>query len=163
MPGYLLPRDLEGYLRHGEPKESRYNLRMIDWLLASEGTLIQVQHKATGEVVESFRVPTIVPASRDSGVCIHYDDGKCGVHKGSPTGCKMFNACAVGRKAYKQERMAGEFQRELMNTWVRYINKDENLTKDEELYCDLWQHLWDIGRRRENTKELTTKYQEGVR
>lgn len=165
MPGYLLPRDLEGYLG-SIPKEG---VSLAMWLkysppvqlLASEGTLIQAIDRRSGKVTET-RIPTLVPRSKKDGSCVHYmDDGRCFIHKHSPTGCKMFNACAVGGDAEKQDNLAYDCQVELMRTWVNYT--EEKASDEEKAYCNLWVHLWDEGKRRENTTELTIKYQEGLK
>jgi Fe-S-cluster containining protein len=165
MPGYLLPRDLEGYLgvlipREGVSTAMWLTVNRADDLLASSGTLIKMIDKRTGAITEA-RIPTLVPASNNDGSCVHYRDGKCGVHKHSPTGCKMFNACAEDREADKQEEVAKEYQMQLMRTWISHANG--GASEEEEFYCRLWQILWDEGKRRENATELTMKYQEGVR
>ena len=170
MPGYLMPSDLKGYLTE---KEGRYRL-VHENLLASEGTYVLQVDKRTGEV-DKFRIPTLVPAVREDGSCLHYKDGKCGVHKDSPTGCKMFNACAVGKKRDRQDEMSRELQFELMNVWARCqaaeegVSKEEreklglsDPTEDERMYCRTWHYLWQIGKRKENAAETITKYQEGV-
>jgi len=167
MPGYLLPRDLEGYLSDGHAVSQGVSASMWvqynnPYLLASEGTLIQMIDRRSGSVTEA-RIPTLVPESSGDGSCVHYTDGKCGVHKHSPTGCKMFNACAEGRDADKQEEVAKEYQMQLMESWVNYGKGYPHCSKEERFYGDLWSHLWDKGKRRENATELTMKYQEGVR
>ena len=156
MPGYLMPDDLKGYLTE---KEGSYRL-VNDALLASEGTLVAQIDKRTGET-DTFRIPTLVPSSREDGSCTHYKEGKCDVHKDSPTGCKMFNACASGKKADKQEQVAMQIQQELLGVWLRYT--EGKPTDEERMYCTTWHYLWQIGKRRENATELTMKYQEGVR
>jgi Fe-S-cluster containining protein len=167
MPGYLLPRDLEGYLgvlipREGVSTAMWLTVNRVDDLLASTGALIKMMDRRTGAITEA-RIPTLVPESSGDGSCVHYTDGKCGVHKHSPTGCKMFNACAEGRDADKQEEVAKEYQIQLMESWVNYGKGYPHCSKEERFYGDLWSHLWDKGKRRENATELTMKYQEGVR
>jgi len=169
MPGYLMPSDLMGYLgTRAFIPASRWNL------LASEGTFVAQVNMMTGEM-DKFRIPTLVPSTKEDGSCLHYKDGKCGVHNDSPTGCKMFNACAVGRKAEKQDEMATEYQQELLRVWAKWQAVEEGMseetrrghgledpTEDEQLYCGAWHYLWKIGKRKENAAELITKYQEGV-
>ena len=88
----------------------------------------------------------------------------------------MFNACAIGKKAEKQDEVAKEYQHELMGVWARCQAVEEGMneetrrghgledpTKEEQLYCKTWHYLWQIGRRKENAAELIAKYQEGVR
>ena len=164
MPAYLLPQDIEGYLQKPMPREGvstamwlRYN--SADNLLASEGGLVGMVNKLTGEVTK-FRVPTLVPTSKPDGSCVHYRDGKCGVHKQSPSGCSMFNACAVGGKQRKQDKLAEEFQMRLLKMWSNFTRGEAS--EEEEFYCRLWKILWDKGRRRENVQDVTNKYQEGI-
>ena len=164
MPAYLMPQDLEGYLQKLIPREGVstamwLNYNSADNLLASEGTLIKMIDRRTGAVTEA-RIPTLVPASKDDGSCVHYRDGKCGVHKHSPTGCKMFNACAEDREADKQEEVAKEYQMQLMRTWINHSNG--SASEEEEFYCRLWQILWDEGKRRENVSEIVEKYIQGT-
>jgi Fe-S-cluster containining protein len=169
MPAYLLPSDLEGYLSDGHAVSQGVSCSMWlrynnPYLLASEGTLIQMVDKRSGFAVTEARIPTLVPESRDDGSCVHYTRaGKCGVHKHSPTGCKMFNACAEGRDADKQEDLAKECQIRLMKSWMNYGKGHPHCSNVERFYGDLWSHLWGMGKRRENAAELTMKYQEGVR
>jgi Fe-S-cluster containining protein len=164
MPAYLMPQDLEGYLQKLIPREGVstamwLTVNRVDDLLASSGTLIKMIDRRTGAVTEA-RIPTLVPASKDDGSCVHYRDGKCGVHKHSPTGCKMFNACAEDREADKQEKVAKEYQMQLMRTWINHSNG--SASEEEEFYCRLWQILWDEGKRRENVSEMVEKYIQGT-
>lgn len=161
MPAYLLPQDLEGYLQKLIPREGvstamwiKYN--SVDDLLASEGGLIKMIDRRTGAVTEA-RVPTLVPASREDGSCVHYQDGRCGIHKHSPTGCKMFNACAVDTR---DEELAKQYQIQLMQMWMNHSTG--KASEEEEFYCRLWEILWDRGRRRENVEEITDRYKEGI-
>lgn len=148
MPAYLLPEDLAPYpwMYQGE-------------LLASEGGLVGIVNKLTGEMTK-FRVPTLVPASKDDGSCVHYRDGKCGIHEHSPSGCSMFNACAVGEKQRQQDKLAEEFQMRLLQMWSNFTRGEASAV--EEMYCRQWQILWDEGKRRENVQDITNKYQEGI-
>jgi Fe-S-cluster containining protein len=177
-----MPSDLKGYLTDLHWKEGYRpgpNGEEVRWLaalhlLASEGTFVAQVNMMTGEM-DKFRIPTLVPSTKEDGSCVHYKDSKCGVHNDSPTGCKMFNACAVGKKAEKQDEMATEYQQELMGVWVRCQAVEEGMneetrrghgledpTEEEQLYCKTWHYLWQIGKRKENAVELMTKYQEGV-
>ena len=127
MPAYLLPEDLAPYpwMYQGE-------------LLASEGGLVGIVNKLTGEMTK-FRVPTLVPASKDDGSCVHYRDGKCGIH---------------------EDKLAEEFQMRLLQMWSNFTRGEASAV--EEMYCRQWQILWDEGKRRENVQDITNKYQEGI-
>lgn len=159
MPAYLMPDDLEGYLQRLIPREgvstaAWLTVNRVDDLLASEGTLIQMIDRRTGAVTEA-RIPTLVPASKDDGSCVHYRDGRCGIHKHSPTGCRMFSACAEG-----EEELARQYQIRLMQMWLNHARGETS--DEEEFYCRLWEILWDKGKRRERVSEVMEKYIQGI-
>jgi len=152
LPAYLIPADLLGYMeKTGGPHDNPDNLYLLhDWaeknLVASEGTLIEVEG-------ERMRVPTLVPSSKEDGSCIHYVDGRCKVHANSPAGCAYFNACALGKKAKKQEELALTLAWCLAYMWAEQANDP-----DGDLYRNLWGYLWDKGIQR--TKEEVNKRRE---
>ena len=159
LSGYLLPDDLPGYMsetwqgEHGQTGRAVFHWAEKN-LLASEGAKV-ARHGPDG--FETFRVPSLVPATRDNGHCVHYHGGLCAVHAGSPTGCAMFNACALGAKAAKQDALANELQRGLAAFWA-----DDNPNTAGQLYKRLWGYLWGMGYRRENVTELGEKYAAGI-
>ena len=156
LTGYLLPEDLPGYMSESWQGEHGQTGRAVFWwaeknLLASEGALV-----ARGG--EFFRIPTLVPATRENGHCVHYVGERCAVHKNSPAGCRLFNACALGQKAAKQETLANALQHRLAGFWA-----NDPTTPAESLYKEIWGHLWAIGKRRENVAELGKRYSAGVK
>lgn len=80
MPSYLLPADLprlhKADAQEGEDLETWAMRR----LLASPGAT--VLHR--GQVKS---VPTLVPARKEDGSCVHLKDKLCSVHEVSPYGC----------------------------------------------------------------------------
>ena len=155
LTGYLLPDDLPRYLEAAPPAAGDSLFRWAEKnLLASQGAKV-ARHGPDG--FETFRVPSLVPATRENGHCVHYHDGLCAVHTGSPTGCAMFNACAIGAKAAKQDALANALQSGLAAFWGA-----DATTPAEILYKEIWRHLWDTGHRRENVTELAAEYRAGV-
>jgi len=154
LSGYLLPDDLQKY-RAATAADGQ---TVWQWagknLLASQGATV-AQHGPRG--FETFRIPSLVPATRKNGHCVHYRDGLCAVHTGSPTGCAMFSACALGAKAAKQDALANALQSGLAAFWA-----DDSPTPAGGLYKALWRHLWNTGHRRENVAELVEEYAAGV-
>jgi hypothetical protein len=88
MPGFLIPADLERLA----PNMNWVDL--FDWaernLLASPGALVMKD----GEL---FRIPTLVPAVKADGSCIHLTNGQCGIHENAPFGCAFFD-CGPDRR-----------------------------------------------------------------
>ena len=154
LSGYLLPDDLQKYRDATATNEQTVWRWAEKNLLASEGAKV-ARHGPRG--VEYFRIPTLVPATKENGHCIHYRGGLCTVHAGSPTGCAMFSACALGQKAAKQNALANELQRGLAAFWA-----DDSPNPTGELYKRLWGYLWGMGYRRENVGELGEKYAAGI-
>jgi hypothetical protein len=80
MPGFLIPADLGRMIPLG--------VDPLTWaesnLLASPGALV-----ARGTRV--FRIPTLVPAVKRNGACIHHVDGMCAIHDVAPFGCAFFD------------------------------------------------------------------------
>ena len=159
LTGYLLPDDLPGYMsetwqgEHGQTGRAVFHWAEKN-LLASQGATIARQGPRG---VEFVRIPSLVPATRDNGHCVHYRGGLCNVHQASPAGCAMFNACAIGAKAAKQDALANELQRRLAAFWDA-----DAIPPAKSLYKAIWWHLWDTGHRRENVAELAEEYRAGV-
>ena len=81
MPGMLIPADLPRLIPAGVDPFAWADAN----LLASPGALVT----RNGEV---FRVPTLVPAVKADGSCIHLGEGgRCGVHQDAPFGCAFFS------------------------------------------------------------------------
>lgn len=83
MPGMLIPNDLERLIPAGEDP--------LQWaetnLLASPGAIVMKD----GLV---FRIPTLVPARKGDGSCIHLTvAGRCEIHEIAPFGCAFFSEC----------------------------------------------------------------------
>jgi hypothetical protein len=80
MPGFLIPADLTRMIPMG--------VDPLTWaetnLLASPGALV-----ARG--TRMFRIPTLVPAVKRNGSCIHLLDCRCEIHEISPFGCAFFD------------------------------------------------------------------------
>ena len=155
LTGYLLPDDLPRYMDATPPAAGE---TLFQWaeknLLASQGAKV-CRHGPDG--FETFRVPSLVPATRENGHCVHYHGGLCAVHAGSPTGCAMFNACAIGGKAAKQDALANALQGGLAAFWA-----DNRPTPAGAHYKAIWRHLWDNGHRRENVADLAAEYRAGI-
>ena len=154
LSGYLLPDDLQKY-RAATAVDGQTVWQWAEKnLLASQGATVARQGPRG---VEFVRIPTLVPATRDNGHCVHYRGGLCNVHQASPAGCAMFNACAIGAKAAKQDALANELQRRLAAFWDA-----DAIPPAKSLYKAIWWHLWDTGHRRENVAELAEEYRAGV-
>ena len=154
LSGYLLPDDLQKY-RAATAVDGQTVWQWAEKnLLASQGATVARQGPRG---VEFVRIPSLVPATRDNGHCVHYRGGLCNVHQASPAGCAMFNACAIGAKAAKQDALANELQRRLAAFW-----EDTASNPTGELYKRLWGYLWGMGYRRENVTELAEEYRAGV-
>jgi hypothetical protein len=82
MPGMLAPSDLGRMAPDGDEEA------VMAWaerdLRASRGALA-----AQGENL--FRIPTLVPAARPDGSCIHLEAGRCAIHADAPFGCAFFD------------------------------------------------------------------------
>ena len=120
MPGMLLPSDLERMT-------AGMSLPDIEaWanknLLASPGAL--ARNRTNGEV---FRVPTLVPAIKPDGSCIHLTpENRCAIHEVAPFGCAFFDCTSS-----EDDDLSG---RGVMAIMQAHVNGD--------LYSDLWQMLF---------------------
>jgi hypothetical protein len=85
LPGYLVPADLQRMHGHLAPEQD-----LRGWaqghLRASPGALVLRR----GQLC---RVPTLVPARRPDGACVHLTAaGQCAIHAVSPFGCSFFDS-----------------------------------------------------------------------
>lgn len=114
MPGYLIPADL--------PRMIPPNVDEFKWaeenLLASPGAL------AMKDGIR-FRIPTLVPAVKEDGSCIHLSaEGTCGIHDISPFGCAFFD-CGPERPKIVHASMI----------------QIQEAIEEKGLYLYLWIHL----------------------
>src|SRR5579872_2069214 len=117
MPGYLIPSDLDRMI----PKD----VNPIEWaeknLLASPGALVK-----RGE--DYFRIPTLVPATKSDGSCIHFDNGICLIWESSPFGCAFFD-CKQNLKFGTSLSSMGLYE------IVKACQQPNNI------YLVIWEHL----------------------
>jgi hypothetical protein len=118
MPGFLIPSDLGRMI----PVTADPFAWAVENLQASPGALVARDGR-------TFRIPTLVPASRSDGSCIHLRDGRCNIHAVSPFGCAFFGCGAAGGPA-------------LSGTGLRTIAA----AGVGSLYHRLWRHLKSRGR-----------------
>ncbi len=127
MPSYLLPADLprlhEADAQEGEGLEAWAMRR----LLASPGFTM-----ATG--TGPAQVPTLVPARKEDGSCVHLKDGLCSMHEVSPYGC-AFTDAHMTEFEVRTRTMAA------IHTLI------EELRRPGNDYLRLWKLLWEAGRR----------------
>jgi len=134
MPGFLIPADLTRLIPAG--------VDPLQWaevnLLASPGAL--VADTSTGTM---FQIPTLVPAVKPDGSCIHLDaEGRCGIHAVAPFGCSHFDC--------------GPERGNLSHKGIRAVLDAHNAG---DLYTWLWEHLWNHGRRQKGPGELRAAMQ----
>jgi hypothetical protein len=123
MPGFLIPGDLERMIPVGADP--------LQWsetnLLASPGAVVRVR-----ETKELARIPTLVPATKDDGSCIHYRQRRCQIHDVAPFGCAFFD-CGPERGLLSVDGLIA-----VSNAW-----------RERSLYARLWEHLDALGKRQE--------------
>lgn len=100
MPGYLLPDDICQILMECDVSMNYSSIQnwsikeqdadtinfITDYFLASDGAIVKKGN-------EVFRIPTIVPARKETGECIFFADFKyCSIHSVSPFGCAFFDS-----------------------------------------------------------------------
>jgi hypothetical protein len=129
MPGYLIPADLERMIPAGADP--------LEWaetnLLASPGATVIKDGVM-------FRIPTLVPASKADGSCIHFRQRRCAIWETSPFGCAFFGCTP----SPDQERLA---QQGLKSVYEACRNPEPTL------YARIWEHLWLSGRQSEAPDE----------
>jgi hypothetical protein len=121
IPGYLIPSDLTRMIPAGvvptEWAEGR--------LLASPGALVLKGGR-------SFRIHTLVPATKADGSCIHLGAGnRCEIHAIAPFGCAFFDCGPNGDEQLELSH------RGLIEVWKAWENND--------LYARIWRHLDRMG------------------
>lgn len=131
MPGFLIPSDLGRMIPAGSDPMAWAETN----LLASPGAL--VMKSGSGDV---FRIPTLVPAIKKDGSCIHLQgskrNSKCAIHEIAPFGCAFFD-CGTEREGLSFEGLMAVY------------NAGSN-----SLYYRLWQHLQDGGWRQQAPEVL---------
>jgi len=154
MPSFLLPEDVipymvaTGFLPEGEEAEVTIEEVMpwaTDTLLASDGTYVRVPD--SDQVV---RIPTLVPASRKNGSCVHFNQKSrlCGIHEEAPFGCRMFSCSMEEQRANGLSSFAAA---RLAKMWDTVHTDVEKLSVHEGLYSAIWLHLDQDGHKRKRT------------
>lgn len=120
MPGFLIPADLTRLIPQG--------VLPTDWaeknLLASPGALVMQDGRM-------FRIPTLVPAVKADGSCIHFGtDSGCGIHANAPFGCAFFDHNTPPRDTLSQYGILAVHQ-----AW-----------QNNEIYARIWRHLDRLGK-----------------
>jgi hypothetical protein len=119
MPGFLIPADLERLAP---------SVDLFGWaeqnLLASPGALAMKDG-------QFFRIPTLVPAVKADGSCIHLHNGQCGIHENAPFGCAFFD-CGPERPGIVQQSILAVFK---------------EFCDETSLYRLVWFHLFNSGHR----------------
>lgn len=138
MPGFLIPADLDRLI----PVSAAGVTAVLRWanenLLASPGALIRI--KATGEIT---RVPTLVPATKPDGSCIHLsDDHRCTIHENAPFGCAFFD-CRSGADSYALS--------------AEGVIQTAEAHRNRALYSLIWTHLYETGRRQQPAEVLQNR------
>lgn len=134
MPGSLIPSDLGRMVPPGADSFAWAEAN----LLASPGAL--VKQLSTGTV---FRIPTLVPAVKADGSCIHLtDEARCAIHAVAPFGCAFFDCRTTPRDDVSA---AG-----LINVMEAH--------QSGHLYTQIWEHLWNTGKRQKGPEELRALY-----
>lgn len=129
MPGFLIPSDLERMIPAG--------VDPFQWaaanLLASPGAL--VADSRTGNL---FRIPTLVPAVKPDGSCIHLTgEQRCEIHAVAPFGCAFFD-CGPERGGISRDGLVAVF----------------DAHQGRHLYSQIWNYLCHLGRRQKSPIEL---------
>lgn len=134
LPGYLIPADFERLIPAGADPLAWAEIN----LLASPGaTVIQ-----NGNI---FRVPTLVPAKKANGSCVHYQKRGCAIWENAPFGCAFF-----GCGAKDEDRIAKEGLKQTLLA----------LRDPDSLYTRIWQHLWGMGKQQEAPEIIRKRMKE---
>lgn len=143
MPGSLIPSDLPAIMQQQGVKENP-----TTWLLenfqASEGATVGALVQG---VLQTFRVPTIVPRLTEQG-CVFLKDNRCTIHEVAPFGCAYFDM---------------HMSREVGDGVSRHaVNQQLDSWRAGGSYAQAWQVLHEAGKlapplaeRRENLKRAT--------
>jgi hypothetical protein len=122
------------------PENNWTEAEKIEWarvnLLASPGALVVKDGVM-------FRIPTLVPAARPSGKCIHLTaDEKCAIHDSSPFGCAYFSCSSI---------LQGDFYH-LSNLGLTAVLQAQ--LNPVSLYYQIWHALWEEGKRAMKPEDL---------
>lgn|ERR1039457_2065940 len=130
MPGFLIPADLSRMIRH----YSLSPIEILPWaeenLLASPGALVM-------KAGVTFRIPTLVPAVKPDGSCIHLRGKSCDIYQIAPFGCAFFS-CSHGDE-------------KLSALGLMEILRDR---EERGPYTYVWDHLNKSGLRQVRAEEL---------
>jgi len=114
MPGCLIPSDLARMIPA--------NVIPTEW---AEGKLLASPGALAIKNGQPFRIPTLVPAVKLDGSCIHLDpSGRCDIHESAPFGCAFFD-CGPERGNLSHYGLV-----EVMKAW-----------NNNDLYARIWRHL----------------------
>lgn len=132
MPGFLIPSDLDRIMPAGvEP---------LIWaetnLLASPGALVMRDG-------QTFRIPTLVPATKPDGTCIHLNEGLCGIHGVAPFGCAFFDCHSLPQDALSRNGMIEVYKAFFL--------------EPTSLYRRIWAHLDTEGFKQHRAEVLRMK------
>lgn len=140
MPGMLIPADLDRLI---PPTVADVYAWSEQNLLASPGALVK-----RGQ--EIFRIPTLVPATKDDGSCIHFTaEGRCAIHETAPFGCAFFDCQSLPAP-------------------LDMISRDGMITimkahREQQTYARIWQHLDNAGKRQHAPEVLRARMRESER
>jgi hypothetical protein len=125
LPGFLIPADLERMIPEGEDplKWAEVNLE------ASPGANV----KKDGE---TFRIPTLVMASKEDGSCIYFEKRKCLIWETSPFGCAFFDCRS------KDDPEQDRIQHQLSQHGLKAVF---DAWRTDSLYKRVWYHLMESG------------------
>jgi hypothetical protein len=137
MPGFLLPSDLGRMI----PKNSDPFMWAESNLLASPGALVMKDG-------HTFRIPTLVPATKADGSCIHLTSGaNCAIHENAPFGCAFFD-CGPERAGLANKAMTVIFR---------------ELSGETSLYREIWLHLNAKGLNQQPCEKLRIRMLEEIK
>lgn len=119
MPGFLIPADLDRMIPPF--------FKPLAWaetnLLASPGALVM-------KGLETFRIPTLVPKTKENGECVYLlPDRSCAIHQVSPFGCAFFD-CGPERGLLSHKGLTAVYR-----AW---------LFQPKSLYRQIWEHLFGL-------------------
>ena len=133
IPGYLIPADLDRMIPAG-----------ADPLIWAESNLLASPGALVLQDGQPFRIPTLVPATKADGSCIHFRQRKCQIWEVSPFGCAFFD-CGPERDPHLSDKGLVE----VLKAWLR-----------PSLYQEIHTHLWTSGKRQESANVLRERMAE---
>jgi hypothetical protein len=125
MPGFLIPTDLDRMVPAGTDPFQWAELN----LQASPGAIVMKSG-------ETFRIPTLVMATKPDGSCIYFQKRRCTIWETSPFGCAFFG-CDSGSDQ-DQLRLSHDGLVAVFQAW-----------HEDSLYKRIWYHLQESGREAE--------------